>query len=173
LARGRGKRGKPPKQFKADLNKFAEQLDIDLATVLRRVGLEVFRGVVMLTPVDKGSARASWKIGVDSMPPSSVVNYKRAGSGSGKKAESRAQKQLPKLEKVKPFSKIIISNNQPYIFKLEYGGYPNPPRYGTYVKGRGFVRKTTSGFSQQAPTGMARITLQRVLRGIKKIMKEA
>ncbi len=49
-----------------------------------------------------------------------------------------------------------IKNNVDYILKLEFGGYPNPPERGTAIKGGGYEIKSISGYSKQAPQGMAR-----------------
>ena len=46
---------------------------------------------------------------------------------------------------------IYISNNLPYITKLEYGGYPKNPKGGS--------GKTVNGYSKQAPEGMVGVTL--------------
>lgn len=46
---------------------------------------------------------------------------------------------------------IFICNNLDYIEKLEYGGFPNPPK-----KDGG---KTINGYSKQAPAGMVGVTL--------------
>jgi hypothetical protein len=42
-----------------------------------------------------------------------------------------------------------LSNNLPYIEKLEYGGYPDGPN-------------TIGGFSKQAPAGMVRVNMARI-----------
>jgi hypothetical protein len=42
---------------------------------------------------------------------------------------------------------------------LEYGGFPNPPKFGSWKRGEaGPAAHVTGGFSMQAPQGMVRIT---------------
>ena len=48
----------------------------------------------------------------------------------------------------------FITNNLPYITKLEDGGYPNPPKKPT--------GKTVNGYSRQAPNGMVAVTIAEV-----------
>lgn len=47
-----------------------------------------------------------------------------------------------------------IWSNSPYIHRLEYGLYPNPPKGGQ--------GKTVNGFSKQAPKGFVRLSIKEV-----------
>ena len=57
-------------------------------------------------------------------------------------------------------NKVYFTNNLPYIESLEYGGYPNPVKKGTWdKKKKQYVKRSEGGFSKQAPGGWVRTTL--------------
>jgi hypothetical protein len=67
--------------------------------------------------------------------------------------------------------KMFLTNNLPYIETLEYGGYPNPVKKGSWdVKGKKFTIKSTGGFSKQvAPDGWVRKTLKSMASKIRQL----
>lgn len=147
------------RQFRVDLRKFAKSLDIKIETVMRRTALGIFSGVVKRTPVDTGTARASWQLSMDKVSDD-VVTVPKGSKLSSTEATAMARRQLGRLKDVKAYDLIVISNNVPYIEVLEYGGYPDPPKRGTWdKKKKKYVIKTVRGFSEQAPHGMVSVTL--------------
>jgi hypothetical protein len=63
--------------------------------------------------------------------------------------------------------KTFLSNNLVYAEVLEFGGYPDPVKYGSWVKGTKKVPghyeiKSIHGFSKQAPAGCVRVNMTRV-----------
>ena len=131
------------KGFESDLRKFADSLGLGVETVVKKISLQVFTGVVKKTPVDTGRARANWVISVE--VPSSAPPLPDGKTFSGQEATAFANKELVELSKIKPFSNVFISNNMPYIEVLE------------------------DGSSDQAPEGMLAVTLTEVERDIKRI----
>ena len=146
-------------QFGVDLKKFARTIDLSVAKVVRKVSLDVFRGVLEKTPVDTGAARASWQIGVNRKSDAKVTVTGGKMSKGG--ASAIANKQTSKLSTVNAYDEVIISNNVPYAQKLEYGGYL--PKN---------TDKLVGGFSKQAPRGMARITLIEIAQAMTKTLKD-
>ena len=66
--------------------------------------------------------------------------------------------------------KVFFSNNLPYIKALEYGGYPDPVKLGTYDKKlKEHVKKSSGGFSKQAPGGWVRTTLIAMANKVRKL----
>lgn len=114
----------------------------------RAVILEVFGSTILDTPVDTGRARGNWQ--------TSVAQPVNGETGRTGEAPSMAE-----LQRVTAQSQwgddVWMTNNLPYIGKLEYGGYPNPPR-------NPLTSKTINGFSRQAPAGMMRRNIKRVLQ---------
>ena len=118
---------------------------------LRGVYLQGLFNIVKGTPVDEGRARNNWFLTIGA-PSSSTSTSKSKGLGA-----IRSIKQTPQLVLNK---KIFFTNNLPYIETLEYGGYPDPVKVGSFdVKSKKFVKKSEGGFSRQAPGGWVRKTL--------------
>ena len=126
-------------EWSLDLSKYAEKQKVEIKEVRRAFAFALYSSIVEKTPVDTGRARGNWNISVGS-PDESTSN------STGPKFSS--PKSLPEPN---GDESIFITNNLPYITKLEYGGYPDPPK-----KDGG---KTSGGFSKQAPNGMVGVTL--------------
>jgi len=118
--------------FNVDLNKFAKSMDIELETVVRKLAFEVYKGVTQKTPVDTGRAKANWMLGYGSINSTITNNTTftlvHPPEGSGKRP-------------------IYITNNLPYISKLE------------------------NGSSKQAPNGMVNLTMNEVQRSIRNVVR--
>jgi len=119
--------------FKMDLSKFAKHLDVEVEKVVRKISFEIYTGITQKTPVDTGRAKANWNIGFVS--PNLKVDLKKTTftsvsipKGKGKRA-------------------IYITNNLPYIIKLEHGS------------------------SKQAPNGMVAITMNNVKNRINDVIR--
>lgn len=150
----------PTINFKADVARFAEKAKLQTDLVVRKAVLEIFDGVVSMTPVDTGHARANWQVS--------------AGEANGVEIPGAGDPRPAALSVIRELTAgppVYIFNNVPYIETLEYGQYPNPPKQGTYLRkgqskggftGPGWFQFSEGGFSKQAPLGMARVTVQRI-----------
>ncbi len=140
-------------QFGDNVTKYAETRAKELEVGARRVVFELFRRVILKTPVDTGRARGNWQTQIGAAPSSVKVLEATDPRGSAAiNAASQVASRFPIGETV------WILNNLPYILVLEYGKYPDPPKRGSWVKGVGLVVKSKGGFSKQAPQGMVRVT---------------
>jgi len=116
---------------------FAIQLDEEFARVVggslreitQKVALEALSRVVLKTPVDTGRARGNWHVSVGAP---SLAEYEGREDRSGGETITRGAAQIEAL--IDP-DVIYIQNNLPYIVRLE------------------------NGYSKQAPTGMAALTV--------------
>lgn len=122
-----------------DLNKFCEKNKVAIKEVRKNYAFALYSSIVKKTPVDTGRARANWNVSVGSQDLSTTEDTRKTPKSKDKMPEPKGDES------------IFITNNLPYITKLEYGGYPNPPK-----KGSG---KTVNGYSKQAPEGMVGVTL--------------
>lgn len=122
-----------------DLNKFCEKNKVAIKEVRKNYAFALYSSIVKKTPVDTGRARANWNVSVGSPDLSTTEDTRKTPKSKDKMPAPNGDES------------IFISNNLPYITKLEYGGYPNPPK-----KGNG---KTVNGYSKQAPEGMVGVTL--------------
>lgn len=127
-----------PSTFKLDLAKFANKVGGKTNTVIRRVAYDTFSRVIMKTPVDTGRARANWipQIGTPATGTNNNTDKGAYGSAPGPALNSKLKSEIQKFI---PGSVLYLSNNLPYIRRLEYDGW-----------------------SKQAPAGMVRVTFVEV-----------
>lgn len=115
--------------LKGDLSKFTVNT-LDRADKERRaICSEVLTSVVMMTPVDTGRARGNWQVSANTAKYSEIDR-------TSKNWSSVVANELQNIGKLG--DTVHITNNLPYIERLEYG------------------------YSGQAPEGMVRKTLARI-----------
>lgn len=108
------------RQFQLDfaaLTKGLPERSIILFT--RKIGLEAYRRIVLKTPVDTGRARGNWDMTIGSPATGASdtigpLEPKPAGWKSGDVTSG-----LQAIQSLKPFETIYITNNLPYIRRLE------------------------------------------------------
>ena len=122
-----------------DLNKYCKDKEVELKDVRKTYAFALYTSIVKKTPVDTGRARGNWNI---------TVGHDDTLASTRTKPQFKNVDEVPKVEGDET---IYISNNLPYITKLEYGGYPKNPKGGS--------GKTVNGYSKQAPEGMVGVTL--------------
>lgn len=120
--------------FVLDLNRFVGKTKVGMRTVTRKVALELFRGVVMKTPVDTGRAKGNWQVSIGT-PATGVVEWTDKTPEGHLSSESLAKitREVESWDGAKVA--IYLSNNLAYIERLE------------------------NGYSGQSPAGMVRVTL--------------
>ena len=107
---------------------FKAKVEDRLVEVVQKLGLDLLRRIVLKTPVDTGRARGNWFVTIGS--PSGAVSQ---GTDPGGQASiARGSAVITGLTKPQA---IWISNNLPYIVRLE------------------------NGHSRQAPAGMVAVSL--------------
>jgi len=131
-----------------DLAKILEKSKANASQVARAIALELESRVVLKSPVDTGRLRGNWNVGINSV---NTTEYSEDRSGN--QANTRA---IGALSKFKLGDSIWITNNLPYVAKLEYGLYNNGA-------------KTVGGYSKQAPQGFIRITYLEVMGAFENI----
>lgn len=134
--------------FNADLNAFADALELELDQVVRKIAFEAHSSVSKKTPVDTGRARANWNLSAGSIDNSTVPEMGK-GTGEHKGQSSPPSSPSPKAVEMKQGDGedvIYITNNLPYIGVLE------------------------DGSSTQAPIGMVAVTMAEIEAGIKDVI---
>lgn len=126
--------------------KFAQAINVNLATVVRRVSAELFNKITLRTPVDTGRARASWQVSerAPGTGQTVVVIPDNAPGTYGPPNASNAAA----MAKASGKTSIFIVSNVPYMEALE------------------------NGHSEQAPVGMVQISIAEVVGSIKAILKK-
>lgn len=120
--------------------------------IARKIALELQAKVIAKSPVDTGRLRGNWNV---SLNLTDTVEYSSDRSGSMAIARGIAE-----LFSFKAGDSIYITNNLPYVAKLEFGLY-------------GDGAKTIGGFSTQAPQGFIRITHKEVANDLDRIGRNA
>lgn len=124
--------------FSLDISKFIEKTNGRADIVVREVCLNLLKDIVYNTPVDTGRARANWFTSINA--PSNVTIEFTGGKGA---AEALAMNRAMPDLKIATGNVFYISNNLPYIERLEF-----------------------EGWSKQAPRGMVRIAIDNMKRDL-------
>jgi hypothetical protein len=120
-------------KFSLDLSRLVAKANGQADTVVRKIMLETFRGVVMKTPVDLGTARANWVVGHGALNfTTSDATDKGGGATVARIASDVATARLT------DGSSVFCTNSLPYALKLE------------------------NGHSKQTPAGMVKLTLTEI-----------
>jgi hypothetical protein len=134
--------------FSDDLKRFSKKTGLTLDEVAVTVCSELTKSVIINTPVDTGSARANWQASLNRHISTTTSSKDKTGASSISKGISIAKGAAGSI--------FYLTNNLPYIRKLEFGGY----NAGSKVVG---------GFSAQAPQGMVRISMQKIKNNLKRL----
>ena len=103
------------------IDKCISNLEQQLAMVVKKIAFDLFRKVILKTPVLTGRARANWLVSV-AEPRSETVDET---DKTGMKTLSEVQGVIAGWESD---SDIYLSNNLPYIYGLERGRSKKAPR---------------------------------------------
>jgi Bacteriophage HK97-gp10, putative tail-component len=124
--------------FSVQCQQFAEKIEVNLSTVVRRAAAQLYSDIVQRTPVDTGYCRRNWQVSADS-PAEGVIGEppkKKKGMPKGELeplySPEGANTAIPIAKGV---TLIWIVNNVVYAEALE------------------------NGHSKQAPNGMVRIAI--------------
>lgn len=151
--------------FGIGVKKYAQNTGLTLQKSVIAICADASKSIIEMTPVDTGRARGNWFASINSVDNSTSEDRKKSEALSVAKSESK-----------KAYGQIFnLTNNLPYIHKLEYGGYPKDVKRGTYIFSTlddnpiRYEVRTINGFSYQAPTGMVRITAEKISLAMKRI----
>jgi hypothetical protein len=134
--------------------------------IVQKVTTDIHRGVVLKTPVDEGSTRASWNVGKNNVDTNVVEDSVELSPQEATQTTMDKAKKI--ISNIVGGDTIYVSNNKKNAPILEYGLFPNPPKKGSYVPkgktkhgktGPGYYKFSEGGFSKQAPQGMVGITV--------------
>ena len=134
-------------------NPFADSIDaftlnFDKASeeTVRATAIKTWGAIIKDTPVDEGRARANW------FATGAKPSVRKTDSEDlSKDGANTALNAAVVVDKLKDWSVFTLTNNLPYIEKLEFGGYGDGPN-------------TAGGYSRQAPEGMVRVNIARSSR---------
>jgi len=101
-------------QFAAQVRRFSNETQAKLDLAVRKITLDVFENVIVMSPVDTGRFRGNWMPAVGSVPSGTV----EAVDPSGGSVRARVQ---GVTNGVRAGDVIFMVNNLPYAERLENG----------------------------------------------------
>ena len=99
------------RQFQRVVKNFGDSIPDLHSQIMRKVSLDVLRGLTNVSPVDQGTFRANWMTAIGA--PSLLVT-----ADTDNNAVARGAAVLASLP---PFSVVYLTNNLPYARRLEDG----------------------------------------------------
>lgn len=145
--------------FSAQVAGFGVRAAARAQEVRQGVTIKLLNAVISDTPVDEGTARANWQL-TEGSPATGTIE----ATAKGKKGLTVQEAQV--IARTTGDAAIFLTNNLPYIQKLEYGGYPTGNADKVKVS-KGGSKVNPAGMSKQAPEGMVRKNVLRFARLIK------
>jgi len=114
--------GTSVRQFNRNLKKMAKSLPAtSLLAFHKKLAFDLFRKIILKTPVDTGRARGNWQMNVGTPLKNEKDTADRNGSGT-------VQNGFANLLSLSPFQTIFITNNVQYIGSLENGRSRQAPK---------------------------------------------
>ncbi len=135
--------------FAADITSFCNKTGLKADVVLRKIGLDALAGLILMSPVDTGRFRGSWRIGIDQTDLTTLpadFNRKRDNGMAETARQTATNNGTAAIGKAKFGQTILLTNNVPYGPKLE------------------------GGSSTQAPDGVVRPTFIRIKAGLSRLV---
>lgn len=109
-------------QFNATLRKFTKRMSTEeLVGFQKKIVLTFLEGVVYETPVDQGRAMGNWQVTIDNPAEGEVEG------ASGRTEDQVTFDGLAALGGLVPFQIVWVTNNVPYIMRLNEGWSPQAP----------------------------------------------
>lgn len=99
------------------MRRLASGIDPAVDQVVRKCALAVDATVVLATPVDTGRARANWQVELNGPAQGTTTKV----SPSGAESIAAAKSKIAQYKGTAPNAAIHITNNLPYIGKLNDG----------------------------------------------------
>lgn len=110
----------PKQTSKQKLDNLARRIDVGTQEMMKRVALDIDSALVLTTPVDTGRARSNWQVSIGKTALGTVDTLMSPSEAIG-----NAKAELSKLKDSD--DKIHITNNLPYIQRLNEGWSPQQP----------------------------------------------
>lgn len=106
--------------FADQVSAFTRKTEAKIETAIRKIALDVFAEVIMMSPVDTGRFRGNWQVAIGTTPSGTLEVDDKAGTATLAKAQAEALG-------LKAGQTIFLVNNLPYAQALEYGSSQQAP----------------------------------------------
>lgn len=119
--------------FELDIQRFVDRANGRIDLVVRKIALDVFRRVIMKSPVDTGRFRGNWQVAIGNIPAGTLAIDDKSGTATMAKVTAATMR-------LNAGEVIHLVNNLAYARALEYGHSKQAPN--------GMVRLTLAEFPQ-------------------------
>lgn len=131
----------------------------NVATVAKKIIIDMTSRIILMSPVDTGRFRANWQMAAGAM------NFMTDAS-----VDKTGQATIERIRGIVEAADIGVifyfTNSLPYARPLEYGLLGKPP-------GSANGPKSAGGYSSQAPAGMVRVTVAEFATHLKNVVAGA
>jgi len=110
-------------EFRSRIGIIATGVEVNATELQRKVAAVVDQVVTLATPVDTGQARSNWQVGLDRAPDSVRPTLGPGTEG----AQAAIDEARAKIAGSHPGREIHITNNLPYIRRLNEGSSAQAP----------------------------------------------
>ncbi|MFD2235945.1 HK97 gp10 family phage protein [Aureimonas populi] len=118
--------------FADQIAAWSEKTREKLETAVRKIALDAFTEVILMSPVDTGRFRGNWQVAIGNIPTGTVEIDDKTGTATIGKVQAETLK-------LQAGQTIFLVNNLPYAQALEYGHSQQAPG--------GMVRLTAQRFT--------------------------
>lgn len=119
--------------FELDIQRFVDRAKGNIDLVIRKIALDLFKRVIMKSPVDTGRFKGNWQVAIGSIPAGVLAIDDKSGTAT-------ISKMTAAVLGLKAGQVIYLVNNLEYARPLEYGQSKQAPA--------GVVRITLQEFPQ-------------------------
>ena len=117
--------------FAFDIQRFVDKANGNLDLVVRKIALDLFKRVIVKSPVDTGRFKSNWQVAIGSIPGGTLDSTDKSG-------DATISRMTATTIGVKAGQIISLVNNLSYANKLEFGYSQQAPS--------GMVRTTVLEF---------------------------
>lgn len=124
--------------FAIDISRFTDKVRGREDIIVRKIAQDVTNGVILMTPVDTGRARANWNAGINNINPMVSENQRLTAIERAKAIITR----------IVAGDKFYVTNNVDYIEFLEDGSSQQAPQGMVKVTLRNYPGIVERGVNQ-------------------------
>tara|TARA_R100001369_G_scaffold16867_2_gene31970 strand:- start:651 stop:1058 length:408 start_codon:yes stop_codon:yes gene_type:complete len=111
--------------FADQIRAFEDSTNAKMERAARKIILDAFSEVILVTPVDKGTARANWQVAIGNVPNGTLELNDETGTATISKVAAEAQG-------LELGDTIYLANNLPYINRIMNEGWSGQAPAGSF-----------------------------------------
>jgi hypothetical protein len=135
-------------EFMTAFDRWVETTEISMSDTIASTAMQLYTGIVKRTPVDTGRLKGNWQISINSVDGGEKSRTDETPLGRYSQSNASAEESKVNGFNASKHGYIAIHNNLPYAERIE------------------------NGYSGQAPSGMARVTLSEFERALNQAARD-